>query len=110
MDLAAVAGQQVLAAGSGVVVFAGKVAGHGVVSVDHEGGLRTTYQPLLPTVTAGDRVRAGEPLGTVVAGHPGCPGQVAACLHWGLRRGTEYLDPLRLLRPTSPLRLKPWNG
>lgn len=109
VDLAAVPGQEVRAAGEGVVAFAGTVAGRGVVSIDHEGGLRTTYQPLVPTVAAGDRVGAGEPVGTVVAGHPGCPNHVPACLHWGLRRGTEYLDPLRLLRPTPTLRLKPWT-
>ncbi|HKR50236.1 MAG TPA: M23 family metallopeptidase, partial [Pseudonocardiaceae bacterium] len=56
VDLAAVAGAPVLAAGAGTVVFAGTVAGRGVVSVDHPGGLRTTYEPVLPTVTAGDRV------------------------------------------------------
>jgi murein DD-endopeptidase MepM/ murein hydrolase activator NlpD len=52
VDLAAVAGAPVLAAGAGTVVFAGTVAGRGVVSVDHSGGLRTTYEPVLPTVTA----------------------------------------------------------
>ena len=31
----------------------------------------------------------------LLAGHPDCP--VAACLHWGLRRGQTYLDPLSLL-------------
>lgn len=109
VDLAAAVGQQVLAAADGTVVFAGTVAGRGVVSVDHAGGLRTTYQPLLPTVAAGDRVTAGQPVGTVVAGHDGCPEQVAACLHWGLRRGEEYLDPLHLVLASPTLRLKPWH-
>src|SRR5690349_229055 len=39
VDLAAFPGQQVLAAGPGVVVFAGAVAGQGVVSIDHDGEL-----------------------------------------------------------------------
>jgi hypothetical protein len=34
----------------------------------------------------------------------GCP--VAACLHWGLRRGEVYLDPLSLLAPPE-VRLLP---
>jgi murein DD-endopeptidase MepM/ murein hydrolase activator NlpD len=46
VDLAATPGQQVLAAGPGVVVFAGTVAGCGVVAVDRDGGLRTTYEPV----------------------------------------------------------------
>src|ERR687893_3182208 len=45
VDLAGAAGQTVLAAGPGTVVFAGSVAGKPVVSIDHPGGFRTTYEP-----------------------------------------------------------------
>ncbi|RVW09860.1 M23 family metallopeptidase [Prescottella agglutinans] len=104
VDLAAAPGQSVLAAGAGTVVFAGTVAGKPVVSVDHPGGLRTTYEPVRAAVTAGRRVDRGTVLGTVVAGHPECA--AAACLHWGLRRDREYLDPLPLIRAV-PIRLLP---
>ncbi|SDZ20349.1 Peptidase family M23 [Amycolatopsis xylanica] len=108
VDLAASPGQEVLAAGPGVVVFSGSLAGRGVVSVDHDGGLRTTYEPVLPAVAAGDQVHGGQVLGTVTPGHPGCP--VEACLHWGVRRGEDYLDPLTLVPvPRTQLRLKPWE-
>lgn len=115
VDLAAVAGAPVLAAGAGTVAFAGTVAGHGVVSVDHPGGLRTTYEPVSPTVTTGDRVARGERIGTVQPGDPGCPG--TACLHWGVlsdpkkdpEKGRQYLDPLRLLA-TARVRLLPIDG
>ncbi|MFY9806933.1 MAG: M23 family metallopeptidase [Pseudonocardiaceae bacterium] len=99
VDLAAVVGAPVLAAGTGKIVFAGMVAGHGVVSVAHPGGLRTTYEPVSPGVTVGDEVSRGERIGTVAPGHPGCP--VTACLHWGVLHGPpqegHYLDPLWLL-------------
>ncbi|MDQ7907254.1 M23 family metallopeptidase [Phytohabitans sp. ZYX-F-186] len=95
VDLAATAGVPVRAAGGGTVHFAGSVAGRGVVSVTHPNGLRTTYEPLEPTVHAGQTVAPGDQIGTLAAGHAGCP--AAACLHWGLRRGDEYLDPLALL-------------
>lgn len=108
VDLAAAPGQEVLAADVGVVVFAGQIAGHGVVSLDHDGGLRTTYQPITPTVTTGEQVYRGQPLGTATPGHPGC--SVAACLHWGARRGTEYVDPLALTGAPGRVRLKPWGG
>ena len=85
VDLASVAGAAVLTAGAGTVAFAAVVAGRGVVSVDHPGGLRTTYEPVSATVAAGDRVARGEQLGTVQLGHPGCT--ATACLHWGVRRG-----------------------
>ncbi|WP_370648246.1 murein hydrolase activator EnvC [Amycolatopsis sp. FU40] len=106
VDLEAAAGQQVLAADRGVVVFAGQVAGQGVVAVDHDGGLHTTYLPIAPAVAAGDQVYRGQPLGTAAPGHPGCP--TAVCLHWGARRGTEYIDPLALVGTPSRVRLKPW--
>ena len=87
-----------LAAGPGRVVFAGPVAGRGVVSVSH-GDLRTTYEPVVPV---GDVVQGGEVVGVLAPGHLPC----GECLHWGLRRGEHYLDPLRLLRPAR-VRLLP---
>ncbi len=107
VDLAGSPGARVLAAGAGVVVFAGMVAGRPVVSIDHPGGLRTTYEPVVPSVAAGQPVARGSPIGTLSAGHAGCP--VAACLHWGLRRGEVYLDPLGLVRPVQ-VRLLPLGG
>lgn len=104
VDLAGAPGAPVLSAGDGVVVFAGMVAGRPVVSVDHAGGLRTTYEPVQPSVGAGQVVARGSPLGMLAPGHVGCP--AGACLHWGLRRGEDYLDPLWLLTPPR-LRLLP---
>ncbi len=108
VDLAGVPGQGVLAAGEGIVVFAGTVADKSVVSIDHPGGLRTTYEPVRAEVSVGRRVGRGDRIGTLEAGHEGC----GTCLHWGLRsegggrRRREYLDPLGLLH-LAPLRLKP---
>ena len=95
VDLAAAPGAPVLAAADGVVVFAGRVVDREVVAIAHDGGLRTTYEPVVPSVSPGQRVRAGDRIGVVVAGHRGCP--AAACLHWGLRREEVYLDPLLAL-------------
>jgi murein DD-endopeptidase MepM/ murein hydrolase activator NlpD len=106
VDIAAAVDAPVLAAGDGVVVFAGMVAGRPVVSMDHPNGLRTTYEPVKPAVGAGEAVARGTPIGFLVDGHAGCP--AAACLHWGLRRGEIYLDPLALFRPPR-VRLLPWR-
>jgi murein DD-endopeptidase MepM/ murein hydrolase activator NlpD len=97
VDLRGFPGLPVLAAGDGVVAFAGMVAGRPLLSVDHAGGLRTTYEPVDPSVGAGQHVARGSPIGTLAIGHAGCP--VEACLHWGLRRSETYLDPLMLVRP-----------
>ena len=104
VDLGGSPGDRVLSAGPGVVAFAGVVAGRGVVTVAHPGGLRTTYEPLVSWIRAGSRVRPGSAIGLLAPGHPGCPRP--ACLHWGLLRGRDYLDPLSLLR-RGPVRLLP---
>jgi murein DD-endopeptidase MepM/ murein hydrolase activator NlpD len=103
-DLRASADETVRAAATGVVAFAGPVAGRGVVVVNHPDGIRTEYEPVHPVVRIGAHVRAGDPIGVVRGRHPGCPG---SCLHWGARRGDTYLDPLALLRPLGPVVLLP---
>ncbi|MET8353282.1 MULTISPECIES: M23 family metallopeptidase [unclassified Micromonospora] len=107
VDLAAPAGAVIRSAGRGTVLFAGLVAGRPVVTVGHAGGPRTTHEPVRPSVRPGQPLAAGAPLGELLPGHPGCP--AVACLHWGLRRGAEYLDPLALLG-LGPVRLLPVGG
>lgn len=102
-DLPSSPGAVVRAAGAGRVSYAGLLAGRGVVVVVH-GALRTTYEPVTASVPVGAVVALGEPIGTLAAGHAGCP--VDACLHWGLRRGDAYLDPVRLVE-RAPVRLLP---
>lgn len=103
-DVAAAVGSPVLAAGAGRVSYAGLLAGRGVVVVVH-GSLRTTYEPVTASVRVGQEVAAGAALGRLAAGGHCADG----CLHWGLRRGEEYLDPVRLVR-REPSRLLPLDG
>jgi murein DD-endopeptidase MepM/ murein hydrolase activator NlpD len=104
VDLRATQGQPVRAAGDGRVAFAGTLAGRGVITIDH-GDLRTTYEPVDALVGVGERVHAGESIGTIGTGTGHCGS--GRCLHLGLRRGREYLDPLLLLGRTWA-RLRPW--
>ncbi len=103
VDLLGAERQTVRAAGAGVVSYAGLLAGRGVVAVTH-GGLRTTYEPVAPSVAVGAAVRAGDPIGALTSSGSHCAPQ--ACLHWGLLRGTRYLDPLTLVT-AGPPRLLP---
>jgi murein DD-endopeptidase MepM/ murein hydrolase activator NlpD len=111
VDLAGSPEQPVYAAAGGTVAFAGELAGRPVVSIAHPGGLRTSYEPVRPSVRAGQLVTAGAVIGELVAGHSGCA--AAACLHWGAMWGpaarADYVDPLGLLAST-PIRLKPLGG
>jgi murein DD-endopeptidase MepM/ murein hydrolase activator NlpD len=107
VDLAAARGAAVLAAAGGRVTFAGTVGGRGVVVVSH-GALRTTYEPVTSRVHVGQSVSFGQVLGALAAGsHCGA----TSCLHWGLVRGSTYLDPLSLvagaLEATGKVRLLP---
>jgi murein DD-endopeptidase MepM/ murein hydrolase activator NlpD len=96
VDLRGYAGEPVLAAGPGRVTYAGLLAGRGVVTVTHGGGLRTTYEPVTAQARVGQQVARGTQLGTLGTGHASCR-VGTACLHWGLLRGDTYLDPLGLL-------------
>jgi len=108
VDLLGAPSQPVRAALPGRVTFAGRLAGRGVVVVEHgdtrTGLTRTTYEPVSAVRSVGDRVAAGEILGRLeVLGSHCFP---RACLHWGWLRGETYLDPL-LLVGAGPVRLLP---
>ena len=97
LDLAVADGTPVLAVEDGVVTHAGLVAGRGTVTVVHQGGLSSTYEPVDSSVAVGAVVVTGQVIGAlrVRAGPAHCGAR--ACLHLGARRGAAYLDPLPLL-------------
>jgi murein DD-endopeptidase MepM/ murein hydrolase activator NlpD len=108
VDLGGQVGEPVLAAGDGLVLYAGPLADRSLVSIEHAGGLRTTYEPVSPVVRVGQTVRRGQVIGELMAGHPGCPATApTVCLHWGAHRQAVYLDPLRLVE-SGHVRLLPW--
>lgn len=96
IDILGAVGTHVSAVDEGVVSYSGVIAGMGVVSVQHDNGLRSTYQPVEDRVARGSRVGRGEPIGTLAAGGH-C--LLVTCLHLGALRGRDhYVDPLGLLR------------
>jgi murein DD-endopeptidase MepM/ murein hydrolase activator NlpD len=94
VDLSGSVGQVVRTALAGRVTFAAKLAGRGVVVVDH-GTTRTTYEPVAAKVRVGDVLARGQPIGTLELAGSHCFPQ--ACLHWGWKRGPTYLDPLLMV-------------
>lgn len=85
-------GATVFAPAAGVVHFAGVVVDRPVLSIRHPGGLISSYEPVESPLTAGATVRRGDVIGTVLPGH--CS---EICLHFGVRRDGEYVNPLLLL-------------
>ncbi len=105
VDLDMAEGAQVMAAGAGRVVYAGKLNDRNLISIEHEDGLRTTYEPVAPSVSKGDVVMKGQVIGTLEAGHVTGVISGGAALHWGAKYpGDRYVDPLSLLR-LAPIRL-----
>lgn len=92
IDIAATEGSAVGAADDGTVSFAGEVAGVKSVTVDHGGGLRTSYSYLSQI-----GVRRGQwvPEGATV-GYSGLDHDLAA-IHFSVRVGDVYQDPQRWL-------------
>ena len=103
VDLSGAVGQPVLSAGDGVVAFSGVVAGRGVITVRHPGGLRTTYEPVDQRLASATVVHRGDLIGMIssAAGH--C--MPLSCLHWGAITGLVYRDPLSLLGFGRPILL-----
>lgn len=107
VDLLGRPAQPVLAPLAGTVSYVGGIAGRGVVTLSH-GETRTTYEPVLSKLSVGDEVAAGEPLGWL---HPtGSHCAPRACLHWGWRRGPDYLDPMSMLGRTRIRLLPLWSA
>ena len=94
VDLRAESGQAVLAPESGVITYASNLAGRGVIVIKH-GQLRSTYEPVTSQLKIGDQVTRGDKIGRLECGTSHCcQGRQVKCLHWGLLRGKQYVNPL----------------
>jgi septal ring factor EnvC (AmiA/AmiB activator) len=97
VDIAAGAGGTITAPAAGTVIFSGPVAGRSVITVDHGGGLVSSYDPIMPAVPAGTPVATGQVLGMLgPAEAMHCP---SGCLHLGARLHGAYVDPAPFFGP-----------
>ena len=97
IDIAAALGTPVRAADTGTVTFAGKVGGQLFVTVNHGGGLASTYSWVSALlVHKGDLVARGQTIALSGVGHPGSS---FPHLHFGVKLGGDYVDPLDSLTP-----------
>jgi murein DD-endopeptidase MepM/ murein hydrolase activator NlpD len=88
IDYATTPGQPVGAPGSGVVSFAGSVAGLTWVVVRHRDGRRSSVGPIgTIAVKTGEQVTMGQSVGTAAG----------TVVHWGVREADVYIDPGTLL-------------
>lgn len=104
IDVAAAPGATIHAPADGVVRFVGRVAGRPVLSVTHEDGSISSFEPVDAAVVEGARVARGERIGALALDvrhepHGG--------LHLGLREDDSYRNPLERLGGIPPAVLLP---
>ena len=100
---AAYDGAPVTSPASGTVSFVGVVVDRPVVTIDHGNGLRSSFEPVDSELVRGAAVAKGGALGWSQPGHCG----PIPCVHWGVRRGEEYLNPLAFVTDLRPSVLLP---
>ncbi|MDF9279314.1 M23 family metallopeptidase [Arthrobacter sp. EH-1B-1] len=93
----------VLSPAEGVVVFVGTVVDRPVLTLDHGGGLLSSFEPVTASVAEGDTVVAGQEVGRIST-EPHCP---SLCVHWGVREHGEYVNPLPFVSDRRPSVLLP---
>ncbi|WP_223841993.1 M23 family metallopeptidase [Kocuria sp. cx-455] len=104
VDLGAAPGTEVRSPAAGTVSFTGVVVDRPVITVDHGAGLKSSFEPVAATVERGQSVARGQVIGTIAeAGH--CP--PANCVHWGVRRDGDYVNPLQFVQDMRPSVLLP---
>ncbi len=106
IDLGVVAGSAVSAPDDAVVRFSGVVVDRPVVTLDHGGGVLSSYEPVEGLLPVGAPVARGAVVGTVAAGGH-CDG---ACLHVGVRVDGQYVSPLLYFGGVPPAVLLPLGG
>lgn len=107
VDLAGPSGAPVRSPAAGTVVFVGVVVDRPVLTIAHADGLRTSLEPVVASAHRGDRVAAGQVVGRLAGGPSHC--SPAMCLHWGVRLGEDYVDPLSLILDRRPSILLPFS-
>ncbi|MFT8703972.1 M23 family metallopeptidase [Bifidobacterium aquikefiricola] len=89
VDIQTTPGQTLFSPVSGIISFQGKVAQKSVVSIQH-GALTFTFEPATTSFATGEHLMQGQPFATVAGVSDHCED---SCIHWGIKRGDDYLDP-----------------
>ena len=106
VDLGTSLGAVVTSPADGVVAFRGTVVDRPLLTIEHPGGLTSTFEPVESSLVPGQAVTAGQEIGVVDAG-----GHTAAgALHVGVRREGEYINPMLLFGDVPRAVLLPCCG
>ncbi|MDQ6751882.1 MAG: M23 family metallopeptidase [Actinomycetota bacterium] len=110
VDLAARAGEQVHSPAAGTVSFVRWVVDRPVLTILHADGIRSSFEPVDSPLAVGSAVATGDVVGTVSPNAHCPPDDSGNCLHWGVRVGQDYVDPLQFILDRRPSVLLPLDG
>lgn len=110
VDFAVDAGADIYAPAAGEITFSGTVVDRQVITITHEDGRKSSFEPVISALPVGNRVIAGQRIAAVSSDIKHCTGG-GYCLHWGVRESTQkaedYINPLLLLEQLEPSILLP---
>lgn len=92
VDIVTGAGAIVRAPADGIVAFRGVVVDRPLLTIDHGGGIVSTFEPVASDLAPGAVVTAGDEIGTVATGGHSTAGR----LHIGVRLNGSYINPMLL--------------
>ena len=92
VDVGATMGTAVAAPADGVVAFRGTVVDRQLITIEHAGGLVSTFEPLRSDLVVGDLVAEGQAIGVIDVGGHTPPGAI----HLGVRLNGDYINPMLL--------------
>jgi murein DD-endopeptidase MepM/ murein hydrolase activator NlpD len=89
IDIDCTENHNLYAPADGVVHFSGIVVDRFVLSLEHAGGVLSSYEHVWSWLVEGDVVTKGDLIADLISGHLG-----KGCVHIGVRVGGEYVSPL----------------
>lgn len=104
--------ETVIAPAQGVIRYAGIIAGVPTVSIQHQEGVVSSYQPvqLLPSLHIGSAITQRETFG-IIALTQSSAMHCTQCLHWGVfmpEHPPQYRNPMHYIEPKTIV-LKPYE-
>lgn len=111
IDLAAKPGDIIVAPAKGTLRFSGEVAGKSVISIEHDNGYVSTFEPATTAIPVGTTVERNDSVAIVQGDSDHCG---SSCVHWGVKtisHEDHYADPQSMvversigLKPSTPSR------
>ncbi|GAA1745924.1 M23 family metallopeptidase [Rothia terrae] len=106
VDFSATASTKVVAPEAGTISFSGKVVDRTVITITHPDGKKSSFEPVTNPLPIGTKVTKGQPIAAIDASQHHCP-SLTLCVHWGVRKGDEYINPWLLIETQAPSILLP---